>query len=285
MARFSGRTALRAALGGFTGAMEGFAARDQAARIEREREAERQRMLRAEERQLIAAGYRPEGASLDMPGATPRPTPFHRQKVGDQTYALQEDPNTVALRGALHQALKEQNVEDQKIQSRIPEAMTALDLPKNMSEQERLNAARFFLRTGKSPYEKLTNAQQQELALRSRERALTPAQALEMQRELNEAEAWWNANVTKNRATESPEAASIVAAYNRMRTANRNMPPQEIMLSLYRSQPRKQTGGSGGDGLAQYLNNSGVLTPGSAQGNSQQSNLSYEEFQRQRQGR
>ena len=108
MARISGTTALRAALGGVAGGLKGLGAM----REDRAREAERKRVvdaaIRAEQRQAIGMGMTPSSrynargvaGGMDMPGATPR-QPAFRQQIGDEEYVLGETPDVAQHRAGL----------------------------------------------------------------------------------------------------------------------------------------------------------------------------------------
>lgn len=124
MARRTGLTALRAALGAIGGGLEGYATMQEQQRRRAEMEAERQRAavkqaqaeataLRGEQREAVRMGmvesskYNPRGIAggMDMPGATPR-QPVFRQQIGETEFVLPEAEATTKHRSTVASALE-----------------------------------------------------------------------------------------------------------------------------------------------------------------------------------
>lgn len=214
MARISGTTALRAALGGIAGGLRGLGAMREEQRLaaEQERERKRQEMLderqneatrlarelsvRSEQRQALDAGGLM--ADMDMPGATPR-TGVMRQTIGGQEF-LFEPKDTREHREAVRKR-REQGAQPDRLQ---------------WSDKY---GGFVNLTTGKFvPTKGLPS-------VRSDERRLSPGQEQSIRDEEAEAEALFNTAIPRN----SPLRQALVSAYNSLRVARPNARPQELM--------------------------------------------------------
>lgn len=289
MARFGGMTALRAALGGVTGALGGMS-EQQAIDEQRRRQALMDQVM------LQDKGYVPEaqatadraasGSALSrafsMAASAARPgapmagamLPGDTAKI-ERALELQAPQQTLDVSGTRYQRelpssreAREQELqfgrarsalgakesrEAQEFERQVRDARTSLQFPKGMSEADKDAAARQYARTGKSPFERLSIA---DIAgMSAQRRGMTAGQEEARRQELFEAEAWWNQNVTGDRNTQSANAPAITAAFRRMRAAaeNKDKSPQEIMLALYRSWPKQSASGGGNDYLNQIL--------------------------------